>query len=90
MYKEKQKEWIKSYDLKMGDRVEIVEKHITEDWGDLWSTSMDKLVGKVGIVVNINPVYGLAVLVSGMYFNYPYTSLKPVDKVQRGEWFLLD
>lgn len=84
-YKEKQDNWIKRHDIKVGDKVKIRKKAKSEEngWETAWVDSMDKAVGKIGSITMIDNSttgnVGIRVDVEGCGgYWYPYFVLAKV------------
>jgi len=72
--------------FKSGDKVKILRnaKSYEMGWGDSWSDSMDKNVGKIGVVELIHPHNGFRVVVSPdeTTWNYPFFVLERLETFQ--------
>lgn len=84
-YKEKQKQWIKENNVKVGDKVKIIKKSFDGDngWHVCWVTTMDTAVNKTGIIIDIEEdAIGINVEDIGVFY-YPYHILEKVkDKFE--------
>lgn len=90
-YIERQDEWIKKNDLKIGDRVRIIRKaaDLEDGWGVGWvSSSMDSFIGKEARVRDINGRAGInAGCDNGLgSWNFPYFVLEKVGEYKDKEW----
>lgn len=90
-YIERQDEWIKKNDIKIGDKVRIIRKaaDMEDGWGVGWaSSSMDSFIGKEARVRRINGRAGIhAGCDNGLgSWNFPYFVLEKVVKHKDKEW----
>lgn len=79
-YKEKQADWLKANNLREGSRVYVYRKpeNYEDGWRYRWIDSlMDKTVGKVANIVEIQPC-SLKVKVGDTVSYMPYTAMLPV------------
>jgi len=74
-YRERQAIWVKSNNIKVGDRLKISQEDIPDDWNNSWESEMTEEVGCIREVIIIAPEYGIGL---GSW-SYPYTSLQKVD-----------
>lgn len=76
----------KACDLKVGDYVKVISKaeSFQAGWNDIWKTSMDNLIGRIGKVTFFDKNQGAGIQVSfpNTKFDYcfPYYVLTKVDK----------
>ena len=80
-YEERQAEWIKENDIKVGDKVRIVRKARDNEggWDNNWAPSMSDAVGKVGCVIEDPRASGIRVETDDCSFAYPYFVLEKVE-----------
>lgn len=76
-YKERQAEWVKENNLKVGDKVRILRtaEDMEDGWGTVWSIFMNETIGEIGTVIDISTYNGIRV---GSW-NYPYFVLEKVE-----------
>ena len=80
-YEERQAEWVKANNLKVGDKVRIVRKARGKEggWDNYWTSSMNDAVGEVGCVIKALGASGIGVETDSCSFDYPYFVLKKVE-----------
>lgn len=83
-YTERQDEWIKKNDLKIGDRVRITRKagNYEDGWGVSWASfPMDSFIGKEACVRDINGGAGIHAECEKDFggWNFPYFVLEKVE-----------
>ena len=80
-YEERQAEWIKENDIKVGDKVRIVRKARANEggWDNNWVPSMSDTVGEVGRVIDDSSAVGIRVETDDCSFAYPYFVLEKVE-----------
>lgn len=78
-YKEKQEEWIKENNIKIGDKVKITKKSFDGDngWKAVWLALMDATVTGIGIINNIDKE-GINIKTDKGIFWYPYHILEKI------------
>lgn len=87
-YIERQDEWVKKNDLKIGDKVRIIRKAeaFEDGWGVGWASfPMDSLIGKEACVRRINGWAGIhAECNNGLGgWNFPYFVLEKVESEEK-------
>lgn len=84
-YSEKQEQWIKENNIKVGDKVKIIKKSFQYDngWEAIWLPDMNDAVNNIGIITDIC-IKGIEIKVINIgTFYYPYHILKKIeDKVE--------
>lgn len=84
-YKEKQEQWIRENNIKIGDRVKIIKKSFNGNngWNVYWAMFMNSAINKTGIITNIdNEGIEIDVTNIGVWW-FPYHVLKKVeDKIE--------
>lgn len=77
-YEAKQKEWLKSNNLKSGDRVKVTRKPTNDElggWNDSWTSMMDGAIGREFIIIST-----IEKITLDFYgFNFPFQALEPVS-----------
>lgn len=82
-YKEKQEEWIKKYNIKVGDKVKITRRAVSMEngWGNNWASGMNNCMNTVGIIVEIKQNNaGIHINSNGLFYSYPYFVLEKVEE----------
>ena len=80
-YREKQKQWIKENNIKIGDKVKIIKKSFEGDngWNLCWIAIMDTVINNTGIITSIETdSIGIEVTNVGIFY-YPYHILEKVE-----------
>lgn len=88
-YEERQDEWIKKNDLKIGDKVRIIRKAESgeDGWLAVWAAEMDAVVGKVGVVKSFLGNAGILVEFDKRFsWSLPYFVLEKVVEHKDKEW----
>lgn len=80
-YVERQAEWIKENNIKIGDKVRILRKveGYKDGWMCSWVLSMDETVGEVCPVIKDRGCDGIEVRTNHGTWCYPYSILKKVE-----------
>lgn len=76
-YIQRQKNWIKANNLKLGDRVLVRKAHPSNEkgWNNEWIGSMDESIGEMCKVIYISDQE----IFLNNFYGYPYTVLQKVD-----------
>ena len=77
-YEAKQKEWLESNNLKVGDRVKVTRKPTNDElggWNDRWTPMMNRAIGREFTIVST--VEKITLDFYG--FNFPFQALEPVS-----------
>lgn len=79
-YEEKQEQWVKKYNIKVGDKVRITKKCDSHEngWDNQWLSEMNDSVGKIGTITSIGSSIFISINNSHNYF-YPYHILEKVE-----------
>lgn len=88
-YEERQDEWIKKNDLKIGDRVRVIRKAESDEdgWSAVWAAEMDAVVGKAGVVKRFLGNVGIRVSFDKeLLWSLPYFVLEKVVERKDKEW----
>lgn len=88
-YEERQDEWIKKNDLKIGDKVRIIRKAESDEdgWLAVWAAGMDAVVGKAGVVKSFLGNVGIRVEFDKRFsWSLPYFVLEKVVEHKDKEW----
>ena len=84
IYNERQAEWVKANNIKVGDKVRVIRKAENNEngWGDVWDCEyMDPLVNKVCKIVDIYDTRGMCIDCGGnIYYCFPYFVLEKVEE----------
>ena len=81
IYAEKQKQWIKKHNIKIGDKVRIIRKTDPQEngWEIRWISSMNNTIKKIGIITEISN-QGIKISVENTIgWWYPYHVLEKVE-----------
>ena len=88
-YGERQAEWVKNHDVKVGDRVRLIRAASNEEdtWPNVWPDKANEWVGKILKVREISEV-GIACYnpEAGDWFGFPYFVLEKVMEHKDKEW----
>ena len=88
-YGERQAEWVKNHDVKVGDRVRLIRAASNEEdtWPNVWPDKANEWVGKTLKVREISEV-GIACYnpEAGDWFGFPYFVLEKVMEHKDKEW----
>lgn len=82
-YIEQQDEWIKTYNVQVGDKVRVIRKAKTNEngWGDVWDCEyMDPSVNKVLEVVETKGIAGISLDCGRVNCCFPYFVLEKVEE----------
>ena len=82
-YIEQQDEWIKTYNVQVGDKVRVIRKAKTNEngWGDVWDCEyMDPSVNKVLEVVETKGIAGISLDCGRVNCCFPYFILEKVEE----------
>lgn len=88
-YIERQDEWIKKNDLKIGDKVRLIRKaeSVEDGWPNVWPDKVDGWVGKILKVKEISrgniSCYDFE---TNDWFNFPYFVLEKIMERKDKEW----
>jgi hypothetical protein len=82
-YVERQEDWIKENDIKVGDKVRVVrvKTNYNDKWETSWTPELNKYVGRTGTITDINflGMGGLALMFEDENeFIFPYYELEKV------------
>ena len=77
-YEEKQEQWIKENNIKIGDRVKIIKKSFNGDngWNNNWIDEMDSYISKISIISGINDNNIFIIFDDNRGFSFPYHLLQ--------------
>jgi len=100
-YNKSQNQWVREYDVKVGDKLKIVKSCVDykDGWTAVWNKEMNDSIGLTGTCLSINENTGLIVGfitndVCEEYWSYPYFVLEVVDRhgkqKEKKNWYLLD
>lgn len=81
IYTEKQKQWIKKHNIKVGDKVRIIRKTDPQEngWEISWESAMNNTIKKIGIITKISN-RGIKISVeNAIEWWYPYHVLEKVE-----------
>lgn len=81
IYTEKQKQWIKKHNIKVGDKVRIIRKTDPQEngWEIPWESAMNNTIKKIGIITKISD-RGIKISVeNAIEWWYPYHVLEKVE-----------
>lgn len=88
-YEERQAEWVKKHDVKVGDRVRLIRaaSNREDTWPNVWPNKANEWVGKILKVMMISE-NGLACYNPDEddWFNFPYFVLEKVVEHKDKEW----
>ncbi len=82
-YVEAQKKFIKTTNLKVGDKVKIVRKSFDHElgWDNKWCSDMNDTIGKIGVVREIMLISGISISILGDgCWNFPFFVLEKVEE----------
>lgn len=88
-YGERQAEWVKNHDVKVGDRVRLIRAASNEEdtWPNVWPDKANEWVGKILKVREISEV-GIACYNPDAddWFGFPYFVLEKIMECKDKEW----
>ena len=81
-YEERQAEWVKANNIKVGDKVKVIRKakDYENGWGNVWDDAMDSGVNEVNEVIDINNKDGIYLDLGDYNFWFPYFVLEKVEE----------
>jgi len=82
-YANRQAEWIKKHNVKVGDKVKVLRKcaDYEDGWGETWVKDMEANIGKVNRIKHLcHSSLGISLEVPCNAFFYPYFVLEPVKE----------
>ena len=81
-YEERQAEWVKANNIKVGDKVKVIRKakDYENGWGNVWDDAMDSGVNEVNEVIDINNKNGIYLDLGDYNFWFPYFVLEKVEE----------
>ena len=88
-YEERQAEWVKKHDVKVGDRVRLIRAASNEEdgWPSFWPRSAD---GWIGNILRVRSIGSLNILCynpdADDWFGFPYFVLEKVMEHKDKEW----
>ena len=81
IYTEKQKQWIKNHNIKVGDKVRIIRKADPQEngWEIPWESAMNNTIKKIGIITKISN-RGIKISIENTIgWWYPYHVLEKIE-----------
>ena len=80
-YKEKQKQWIEKYNIKVGDKVRIIKKSFKGDNGCNinWFEEKNLYIGQIGIITEIENNCISIIFKNNHEFYFPYHVLEKIE-----------
>ena len=81
IYTEKQKQWIKKHNIKVGDKVRIIRKTDPQEngWEIPWESAMNNTIKKIGIITKISD-RGIKISIENTIdWWYPYHVLEKIE-----------
>jgi len=85
-YANRQAEWIKKHNVKVGDKVKVLRKcaDYEDGWGETWVKDMEANIGKVNRIKTLcHSSLGISIEVPCNAFFYPYFVLEPVKEPEK-------
>lgn len=88
-YEERQAEWVKKHDVKVGDRVRLIRAASDEEdaWPNVWPRTAD---GWIGNILRVKDIGGLNIACynpdADHWLNFPYFVLEKIMERKDKEW----
>lgn len=78
LFKEEHDNWVAANNIKVGDKVKLLYMDEPPGWEDVFMEEMEKEVGSVGRVLEINKT-DIKVKFNDSTWNYPFTCLQKIE-----------